>query len=261
MVTPPSLLAVEAFVIGAAIGSFLNVVALRYLQGQSFISGRSRCPHCRRALRWFELVPLVSYCVQFGRCIRCRQAISPRYVLVELLSGILTAVIITQTAAGYFTGPQGIALLLLAYILVILALIDFDAMLLPDMFIAAATLAAVAAALYARRPLTLAETVIGVAIGAGFLASLWLITRGRGIGLGDVKLMVPLGIVFGPWGTLAVLMLAFSAGGLLGIVLLAAKKATPKTAVPFGPFLIGAALLLIASPHLTNAARALLMLQ
>lgn len=97
---------------------------------------------------------------------------------------------------------------------------------------------------------TLSFSLGGVAVGTGFLIILWFITKGRGLGIGDIKLMVPLGILFGPTGTGALLLLAFITGGAISLGLLAAHKATMKTAVPFGPFLTGVAILFIFMPDL-----------
>lgn len=93
----------------------------------------------------------------------------------------------------------------------------------------------------------------GMATGVGFLCFLWLITKGRGLGIGDIKLMVPLGILFGPAGTGILLMSAFITGGLISIGLLLTHRATMKTPVPFGPFLAGIAILLIIIPALQPA--------
>lgn len=232
-------MSVLIFVAGAAVGSFLNVVILRSPevgQGKG-LAGRSACPHCQATLRWWELVPIVSFLLLWGRCARCQAPISIQYPLVELAMGVL---------AVWLRQPLLIAV---AAVLLILLVIDWRTMLLPDRFvIMLAGLAVVVLGL--RQPVDWMNVLGGVAVGAGFLGLLWLLTRGAGIGLGDVKLLVPLGALFGPWGVGVMLLLAFWGGGLLAGYLLFTKQASLKTAVPFGPFLIGAALVLLLWPTL-----------
>jgi prepilin signal peptidase PulO-like enzyme (type II secretory pathway) len=151
----------------------------------------------------------------------------------------------------------------IAALLVILFMVDLKTMYLPDHFVGILLLAVVLLRVVDYSLLTthysLTNAMLGVGIGAGFLLMLWVVTRGRGIGLGDVKLMVPLGILFGPLGTTALLFIAYMSGGLLALYLLFKKKAHLKTALPFGPFLCGAALLLLIFPNLPNQLLALLL--
>lgn len=249
-----SSLSLLAFVYGVCLGSFLNVVSLRYIDGQlpapklpATIRGRSVCQSCKKTLRWWELVPLISFVALRGRCARCRQAISYQYPLVELLMGAFA----WRMFGLYHDRP--ITLVVTAAIvalLLVLAVIDFKTFLLPDSFILGLVAVTVIAAFYQSYSLT--YVIGGIAAAAGFLLLLWILTRGKGIGLGDVKLMIPLGTLFGPWGATVVLFLAFCVGGIVGLYLLARRGATLKTAVPFGPFLIGAALLLLLFPHIPS---------
>jgi prepilin signal peptidase PulO-like enzyme (type II secretory pathway) len=254
---------VAAFLLGTCLGSFLNVVILRWIEAfkiadggkmQNFsIGGRSHCPACRQELRWWELVPILSFVFLRGRCQRCGQSIAVQYPVVELALGLVVMVLAIPLPVTLDDSLSVILTIVIAALLVILFVIDLKTMLLPDGFIIALLIAVIGVRLvdyFYYSPLTLISALIGAAIGGGFLLLLWIITRGRGIGLGDVKLMVPLGLLFGPLGTLTLLFLAYLVGGLLAIYLLARGRAHLKTALPFGPFLCGAALLVLLFPSL-----------
>lgn len=244
----PAYWPVLLFVIGAIVGSFLNVVALRSMTKEDIIAKPSHCPHCQRRLAWFELIPILSFIFLRGRCSSCGQAISIQYPLIEGLTG-LAAVLIFTTAP--LVVPSASLIFIAVCLLVVLSVIDSRTLLLPDRFIT--ILLAVALIKQAINPSSeiLITSFWGIAIGAGFLLLVWLITRGSGIGLGDVKLMVPVGILLG-MNVVWVLLLAFIAGGLWGIYLLAARQATPKTAVPFGPFLAAAAIVCLVIPSVSD---------
>lgn len=219
-------------ILGACIGSFLNVVALRYDREDSFI-GRSRCPACLAQLSWWELVPIVSFLILRGRCHSCSEKISWQYPLVEVAA-----------AAAWVWAPNVAAALILS-VFIVLFLVDLRLMILPDIYIVVLT------ALVLARISSPTDAFWGGLLGAGLLLGLWAITRGRGLGFGDVKLMLPLGMLFGPAGTLVLLFLAFTVGGAVAVYLLLTKRATLKTAVPFGPYLLAAAAVLLVFPNLT----------
>lgn len=215
------------FIFGAAVGSFLNVLILRSIAGQTF-GGRSYCPHCKRQLTARDLVPIFSYIFLRGRCRSCRQPISVQYPIVELASGILLIL-----------SYPDILLFVAVCLLVVLFVIDLKSFILPDTFIVLLTIIA-----FLRWPVSWP----GAAIGAGFLLLLWLATRGKGIGLGDVKLMVPLGLMAAVPGTIAILGVAFFFGAAIGLFLIGTHQANRKTAIPFGPFLAGAGILTLLFP-------------
>lgn len=246
---------IVAALYGAVIGSFLNVVSLRYIARLTDVSvrlnivgGRSQCPRCKQTLRWWELLPVVSFVGLRGKCKRCQQKISYQYPLIEILMGLVAAGLVVQTGVTLVTA----GLLVIGAILLVLAVIDFKTFLLPDSFIVA-LLGAVVVMLGLQGRLFEYMVLGGIGVGAGFLLLLWIITRGQGIGLGDVKLLVPLGMLFGTYDTILLLFIAFCFGGMVGIFLLLRGGATLKTAVPFGPFLIAATLLLLLWPELSAA--------
>jgi len=255
---PQLIIGVGLFALGASLGSFANVFILR----KSFIStgatkplpntlsGRSICPHCRRQLSVIDLVPVISWLMLLGRCRRCRQPISAQYPTVELAFAVSLAVLFLPlpiTSAAFFTS----ALQFLAIaMLIILFIIDLKTLILPDKYI-------IGLALISLLVLTINHSFIsglqGAAAGAGILSLLWLVTRGKGLGLGDVKLMIPVGLLLGFSQTGLLLFLAFTLGGVISLILLATKQVTMKTAVPFGPYLAGLAIVFILFPNLPQA--------
>jgi leader peptidase (prepilin peptidase) / N-methyltransferase len=257
--------AVVLFLFGLAIGSFVNVLALRY-RGDRFlfspevIGGRSRCPHCKRTLRWFELVPLLSFVVQGGRCRRCKKPIGLHYPLVELLSGLIFVFVPLRLGGDLALSVLWVAafetLLLITYV-------DIRLQIVPDelnLFLGAvAVLAAVFfvnehgaanysffgahAALFGLQGNFWLSHLVGALIGAVFFIFLIFLTGGKGMGWGDVKFSLPLGFLFGWPDILPLYGTAFIAGAIVGAVLLLQKRKTMKSAVPFVPFMVfGAAL-------------------
>ncbi len=252
------------FVLGLAIGSFLNVVSLRY-DGEHFIfdprviGGRSHCPSCKKTLRWFELVPLVSFLVQGGRCRRCGMRQSTQYPIVELVSGLLFVFVPWRVAgfggAGLLTWFFSGLWMLVFLTLLLVSVIDMRRGIIPDelnitlgilAFCLGIFLTAFPAASSFMGPLgnTLgvfrnvwAGRVLGAIFGFIFFEFLALVTRGRGIGMGDVKLALPLGFLFGWPDILSLIIVSFFCGAMVGIVLIALKKKTTQGTLPFGPFL------------------------
>jgi len=231
------------FFLGAAIGSFLNVIALRYdpdkfILGAHTLGGRSYCPKCKRTLRWFELLPLVSFIIQGARCRRCRTRISPQYIVTEIVSGLLW--VIAFGLIGPLAFSPRILVLVLVWIaifetLLLMSLIDIRLMLIPDeLNIALGVLGGILSFL-AQPDFT---NRIIASLGAGlFFAALVLGTRGRGMGIGDIKLAAALGLVFGAPLIVFTVMVSFIIGSVIGIGLIAFNRGTMKTAIPFGPFL------------------------
>lgn len=219
------------FAFGAVIGSFLNVVILRHLSGEA-LTGRSHCVSCGHTLSWYELIPIFSFIIQAGRCRNCKAEISPQYPIVELFCGIAAVALL----------PNILAFIAFALLLA-LFVIDFRSYLLPDFFILLLTITVL---------LMGVVSLPGLLVGGGFLLFLWVVTSGEGIGFGDVKLMIPLGLAFGAIGTTLLLSIAFMLGGAVGAYLLITKRATRKTAIPFGPYLAGVAMVFLLFPGLVD---------
>jgi leader peptidase (prepilin peptidase)/N-methyltransferase len=240
-----ALVSVWLFILGTIIGSFLNVVIYRLNTGRS-INGRSHCLSCGTILAWYELVPVVSYIAQKGRCRHCVARITPRYLAVELLTGALFLVI-------WQVFSSDIALVFLnlgiGALLVIILVYDIRHTIIPDTLV---MYLCIFALVYILHDTTLwtASTVLGGLIPAVFFGGLWLVSRGRWMGLGDAKLAVPLGLIVGLWGSISMLILAFWVGAVVSVLFLILQKVpkigflflgrrlTMKSEVPFAPFLI-----------------------
>ncbi|HWH13249.1 MAG TPA: prepilin peptidase [Miltoncostaeaceae bacterium] len=242
-IAPPAYWATVAALVGLALGSFATVVAWRWPREESLVHPRSHCTTCDRTLRAHELVPVVSWLVQRGRCRGCGTGIPARYPLMEAASAALAA------GAVLTFGPtaEGLAAALLGVALVPVVAVDIEHRLIPDVVVLPATALALAAAI-AAEPGAWWKPVAAATGAAGFLFLLWLVYPG-GMGLGDVKLALLLGAVLGV-AVIPALALAFLAGSLLGVALLMRHgRAARRMAIPFGPFLAAGALVALWWGH------------
>jgi len=229
-----------AGVIGVCIGSFLNVLIDRLPCGQS-IMGRSRCDLCRKKLRWFELVPIFSFIIQRGRCRRCKKRLSWQYPFVEVVTGmlfyILSMVLPFPREAAVFPFIQYGAWFVAVSVLFAIIVADFKYFIIPDSLLIVLFLAAGVSIV----PIGLHEGLIrlftGVVAGGVFFG-LWGVTRGKGIGFGDVKLVSVMAIVLGFPAIIVALYTAFLTGALYGVILMITGRAGMKSRVAFGPFLL-----------------------
>ena len=238
-----------AGVLGAIVGSFLNVVAYRLPRHESLIHGSSHCPKCGTPVKPYDNVPILSFLLLRGHCRSCSEPISPRYPLVEALTAALCvgAVLAHSSAAGI---ALSVALILLV---VPAALIDLEHRIIPNRITALGAVLAVAIGL-ALDPSGEPERLIAGAGAGGFLLLAALAYPG-GMGMGDVKLAAVLGLFLGS-AVAPALLIALLAGVLVGIVVIARKGAREgrKTAVPFGPFLaVGAIVAVYAGQPLIDA--------
>jgi leader peptidase (prepilin peptidase)/N-methyltransferase len=242
--------------LGLLVGSFLNVVIARVPQSRSILHPGSACPVCEHPVRAYDNVPVLSWFLLRGRCRDCSAPIAWRYPAVEATTGVLFV------AAGLrfgWTPYLGVALVLLASGTA-LFLIDLEHQRLP-FAITGVTAGAAAAVLGADAFLNGASPVVTALLStAAWLAvygGIWLVTSGRGMGLGDVALAPVLGLALGwlGWGaTLVGLMGGFVIGALVSVVLLGSGRAGRRTRVPHGPFLLtGAALGLFAGQPVWTA--------
>lgn len=246
--------------LGVIIGSFLNVVIHRVPEGQSLVRPGSACPACGAAVRPRDNIPLVSWLLLRGRCRDCSAPISSRYPIVEAVTGVLWALL----AWWALVTPDALPLLPLVLVLtaagVALTVIDLDHHRLPNAIVLTLYPVTVgglllAGALGGRWPLVAAG--IGAALWLVVIGIPWLVSGGRGMGFGDVKLAPVLGVTLGWWALSASvvgLFLAFGLGAVVGIILMIAGRAGRKTALPFGPFLLAGALVgLLVGPAIGSA--------
>jgi prepilin signal peptidase PulO-like enzyme (type II secretory pathway) len=252
------------FLFGLAIGSFINVLADRLPQEKSIL-GRSVCDRCGRQLFWLDLVPLLSFFVFGRKCRTCRQPISWQYPLVEMACGFLFLFVFY-----FFTGERVFLTGLLADVIFFIYLFfivscllaifvaDLKYYIIPDKIIFPAILAAFFYRIFeffsAGRTLggdlftqwqPLSIYILSAAGAATFFLFLVLITRGKGMGLGDVKLAILMGLILGWPGILLALFLSFGTGAIFGLTLIFTGKKTMQSQIPFGPFLVGATFLVL----------------
>ena len=245
-------------VLGAAIGSFLNVVVYRVPQGLSIVHPPSACPACGHAIRARDNVPVLSWLVLRGKCRDCRAPISARYPLVESGTAVFFVLVGWWELAGLIENPVSMistatavsvalslaAFLYLAAVSIALALIDLDVHRLPNKIVLPAYV--VGAVLLGSAALITGDydRLIGAGIG---LAALWLayflmaILYPGGMGFGDVKLAGVIGIVLGwmGWGSLLIGAFAgFLTGAIGGLLMMAITRGGRKTMIPFGPFML-----------------------
>lgn len=240
-----ALLAFYVFLVGACVGSFLNVVIHRYPAGQSIVRPRSRCPRCGSAIAWYDNIPLLSFIVLRGRCRACGDTISLRYPLVEAANGLFWLAVYLRAVS-----PAGSLLIaVVVSMTIVLIYIDADIQILPDAIDLPGIGIGIAVSALGRADdgsLVLARSVrdslIGAATGAGILLAIALLYRVlrhvEGMGLGDVKMMAMIGAVLGSTALFAVLLLASVTGALVGLgVMAATRRSDLQFALPFGVFL------------------------
>ncbi len=235
------LVSVILFLGGTAAGSFLNVLALRYEDGgkifrPDILTGRSHCPYCKKTLRWYELIPLLSFLLQLGRCRSCGKALSWQYPIVEIAGGFILAL-----TPIYLTSAPIWVLILLTLLLI--TLIDLRLSVIPDQLNVLMVLLAVGLLIRDFSWPVLVNHLLGAFVGFLAIGVLVLASKGRGIGVGDWKLVAALGLLFGWPKVLVLLAQAFVAGGIAGAVILLVGAKKLKDAIPFGPFLALASVL------------------
>jgi leader peptidase (prepilin peptidase)/N-methyltransferase len=241
--TPDRFVPVAAFVIGLALGSFLNVVIARLPRGESIVRPRSRCPRCKQRIAPYDNIPVVSYLLLRGRCRHCRKKISWRYPIVELSAGLMLALLAARAAHPGLLVPHA------AFLLALLAVawIDLDTRTIPDVVTIPGVGVGLAASLFG--PPGFTGALIGAVAGG---LSLWLVgaayertTGVPGMGGGDVKLAAMMGAFLGAGGVFISIFLASLAGSIFGAALIAKGHGSGRTAIPFGTFLAPAAVVFL----------------
>jgi prepilin signal peptidase PulO-like enzyme (type II secretory pathway) len=249
-----SVFIIFAFAFGAAIGSFINVVALRHHTGRT-LAGRSHCAVCNATIAWYDLIPVASFLVLGGRCRQCRSRFSLRYIIAECMLGL----VFVGVAARFDFDLRNIVPMVYYGIFwsvgAAIVLYDIEHKIIPDRFVVIAGILALflpftnvvngnlAGALY--------QFLAGVLLALPFFL-LWLISKGRWMGLGDAKLALVLGWLLGISTGLAAIVLSFWIGAAVSIALLSAAKLatalrrtsnqgsilTMQSEVPFAPFML-----------------------
>ena len=240
-----------AFLFGAVVGSFLNVVILRLPdKSQSIVFPASHCPQCQTALHWYENIPVFSYLVLRGKCRTCRKKISIQYPLVELSMGFLAAALFQVFGPGFafffyffFCGA-----------LLVIIFIDMHHQIIPD----AITLPCIAIGFigsFFHSLVSWQQSALGILLGGGILYAIalayYLLAKRDGMGGGDIKLLAMIGAFLGWQSLLFIIFAASLLGSIIGIAAMLKQKKGGRTRIPFGPFLSIAALCwLFFQPHI-----------
>ena len=268
-----------AFGLGCCVASFLNVCIWRLPREESVAWPPSHCPNCNARIRWYQNIPVLSWLALRGRCANCHQPISARYLVVELLGGVLFLVAYFQWAAGFFLRmPPPLGLHPLACVwavpacwlvfsgLILGSFIDLDHFYLPDRVTIGGMLLGVPISFgvpefqgETQRLTALYWSLGGLAAGfLGLWALSWRATKAfkkEAMGFGDVKLLGAIGAFFGPVAVLFTVVVSSFIGALVGGVLILRGKAKlgGLTAVPYGPFLaLGVLVWMFWGPRIVN---------
>jgi leader peptidase (prepilin peptidase)/N-methyltransferase len=232
-------------VTGLAVGSFLNVCIYRLPRRESLAFPSSHCTRCRRPLRWFENVPVLSWAVLGGRCRTCGAGIGLTYPLVELTTGL----VFVGAYLVYGWTPLLAVRLLFACAMIVLFVIDLRHRILPNVVTIPGIVAGLAFS--AALPPGWLASLVGAVVGGGLLfaiAEAYYRLRGvHGLGMGDVKMLAMIGAFLGPQLTMVTLVLASLAGSAVGIGLIASGRGGMQAALPFGTFLAVGALVAAVS--------------
>lgn len=233
-----------AFIYGAIIGSFLNVLIYRLPRGEEVVKTPSHCPSCGAPIPFYLNIPIISWLILRGKAVCCGARIKIHYFLIELACASLTAYLFAQFGLSF----EFLSTWILSCLLLVLLVTDWQTMRLPDVLtLPGALLGLIFAAAGVRTDLI--DALLGIGVGAGgFLgiALLYRATRGQeGMGMGDVKLMAMVGAFLGWHATLLVVVLGSILGLVAGIVFIVFSGGGAKTKIPFGSFLCVAALLVM----------------
>lgn len=245
------------FFFGTAIGSFLNVIVDRIPRGESFLYNRSYCEHCRKNLAWYDLIPLISFLLLNGKCRYCHTPISALHPLIEAV----TAVLFVLTASVLFSSPSlsyfsqfiaGVYYFFLISTLIIIFFIDLKFGIIPFKVVSLAIL--VTCCWYLLAPFldyagsniqstlllnTFPNVILSALAVFLFFFLLFLVTKGRGLGFGDVVYVLLMGFVLGFPKIILGLYIAFLSGAFISLILvIVGKKKMKGGTIPFGPFLV-----------------------
>lgn len=258
-----------AALLGAILGSFLNVVIHRYPLEESIVSPPSHCPSCRTRIRWYDNIPLVSWVVLRGRCRACGAHITTRYPLVELANALFYVAVYLHTGVSVAFIP----IAAMVSMLIVLIYIDADIQILPDvidlpgivlgLIIGALGIGALEPSLVLSQ--SLADAALGAFIGGGSIAVIiltyWLVRKIEGMGWGDAKMMAMLGAMMGWRAALATLLLGSVTGAIVGVPLALRSSRGMQYALPFGIFLGIAGLAILFFGHTLTSWYLALMLR
>lgn len=246
------------FILGSALGSFANVLVDRGQRGKSLL-GRSKCDFCGKELSWNENIPILGFFLVKGKCKNCKQELSWQYPGVELAMGL--AFLLVGYLSGYLSQlnsmQQNLQVgfqLFITFLLVVVVVWDLKYMIIPNFLVASGLIVALAFEIsdYLQNDCSLfdincglAENILGAVVISGFFYLMYIFSKGKYIGGGDVKLGFLLGFLVGWKMAYLLLLLAYVLGAMVSIYLLASRRKKMKSQIPFGPFLVAGAFIVL----------------
>ncbi|MEJ5378249.1 MAG: A24 family peptidase [bacterium] len=237
---------------GMVVGSFLNVCIYRLPRQESLVYPGSHCPKCGTPVRPYDNIPILSYLLLKGRCRKCRQSISPRYPLVEALTGGVALAL----AGRYGWAPETPIFFLLCCGLIVISFIDLDHQIIPNRITYPGIPLGILAS-FLIPGVTLEDSLLGMALGGGIL---WLVAivfqwvrKKEGMGFGDVKLLAMIGAFLGWKAVILTLVLSSFVGAVVGYAALRLSGKDVREPIPFGPFLaLGALVYMLGGEELVQ---------
>ena len=227
------------FIIGLIIGSFLNVIIYRLPLNDSIVLPSSHCPNCKTRLKFFDLIPVISYIFTKGKCRYCGEKISLIYPIVE----ILTALLFLLTFLKYGLNTEFVIMLILISSLIVVSFIDLKYQIIPNIItFSFIPMGLILAIIFSH--ITFINSLLGLIIPAGILLLIAFIYK-KGMGIGDVKLIGMIGVFIGWKYALISIFIGALIGSAYGIYMMLTDKMTRKTKIPFGPFISSGAVIMI----------------
>lgn len=232
---------IAIFIFGAIIGSFLNVCIYRIPREESIAYPPSHCTNCNNVIKWYDLIPLLSYMFLRGKCRYCRKKVSIRYPVIEFITGILFLI----TFEKYGISLNFVKYILLINILIVIGMIDLDT---TDVYFSTTLTGIISSTvfigIYFYMGIPVRSYIYGGILGGGFLSIIILITKG-GMGWGDAEICLLCGLFLGLKLTIVMLFLSFIIGSTVGLILILSGKKSRKDYIPFGPSIVMATILTI----------------
>ncbi len=248
----PSLLwACVVFLIGSIFGSFMNVCIYRLPRDQSIVFPPSSCPRCGSRILWYDNIPVFGFLMLGGKCRCCKEKISPRYPVVESVTGLLAVLLFFK----FSVSVTFFAMFLFCAALIVVTFIDLEHRIIPDEISLPGIVLGFILSFFIENMylpgeiLSWKESLLGIAAGGGSLllvaSAYQLIARKEGMGGGDIKLLAMMGAFLGWRAVPFIIFLSSLAGSAVGISLMLARKKDSQLSLPFGPFLAFGALMFI----------------
>ncbi|QXE21268.1 A24 family peptidase [Clostridium sp. 001] len=229
------------FVFGTIIGSFLNVCIYRIPMEESIVYPPSHCTNCGSRIKWYDLIPIVSYVILKGQCRNCGEKISARYPIIEFTTGLLY----TMLYVKFGISIDIVKYIVFISILIVVGMIDLNT---TDIYFKTTVVGLISTfiflVIYYYNGLPIKTYVYGGIVGGGLLALIILITKG-GMGWGDAEICTVCGLFLGLKLTFLMLFLSFIIGATAGVILILSGKKSRKDYIPFGPFIVLASIITV----------------